>query len=440
MPSASSPACSITLLARPRPLSLLELAGFGIAIGFGLSQLLTILAVSAHLSPVVTLTVLLASSALAGVRVIRRASGTIAVSPDELIVLAVVCAVSWSAYAAGSPVNWNEDQIHAAIARRLGALDAPRLDNLYVTPGIVYTYPFPGIHYFIGLIARLGDIDPLFLYHKLRFFWGLAVLLMIHLAARAVFGLRGVAAAATVTAATLVWSGVFAVGFQVGWGHLVPFSHASDVAMGVLLPCLLVVAFVYLQSESSRELSYFAAATATLVLMLTMVHMREIVQFSVYLGCFAVVAAARRGFRPYLGRTVTLLAFTLGCAALYAAWQGRAVPLVNEIVEARRLEMATFLQNSSTRELLMEPASTVLPGALHKFDEMFNGLVPFFLFAGPLVVVLFRHRPLVWLIASSTVAYLLLMSVPLLAAATCTSRISRCCISRSATSSSSSTC
>ena len=47
------PGVLLTLLWRPRPTSILEVAGFGIAISFGFAQLLTILAVSAHLSPVV---------------------------------------------------------------------------------------------------------------------------------------------------------------------------------------------------------------------------------------------------------------------------------------------------------------------------------------------------------------------------------------------------
>ena len=151
-----APGVLLTLLWRPRPTSILEVAGFGIAISFGFTQLLTILAVSAHLSPVVILTILLLVSVLAGGRVIQRATGTIAVSADELIVLAFAFALSWSMYTAGSPVDWSEDQIHVAIARRLSQLDSPRLDNLYVTPGIVYTYPFPGTHYFMGLIARAG--------------------------------------------------------------------------------------------------------------------------------------------------------------------------------------------------------------------------------------------------------------------------------------------
>ena len=44
---------------------------------------------------------LLLVSALVGGRVIQRATGTIAVSADELIVLAFAFALSWSMYAAG---------------------------------------------------------------------------------------------------------------------------------------------------------------------------------------------------------------------------------------------------------------------------------------------------------------------------------------------------
>ena len=74
---------------------------------------------------------------------------------------AVVAAVALSVflYNLGSPVSWYEDQVHVAIVRRLSELASPRLDNIYVTPGIVYTYPFPGTHYFMALVAKLSDID-----------------------------------------------------------------------------------------------------------------------------------------------------------------------------------------------------------------------------------------------------------------------------------------
>lgn len=441
------PGALITLLWRPRPqLSLLEIIGFGTAISFGVVQLLTILAVSAHLSPVVMLSMLLVGAALAAGRVIRlrapryggqvrlrsaaagqvrlrsvaagqvqRSSSTIVVSVDELIVLLFVAALGWSLYVVGAPVDSAEDQIHAAIARRLSQLETPRFDNLYVTPGIVYTYPFPGTHYFMGLIARLGEIDALFLYHKIRCFWGTTALVMLYLIARAVFGKRAVACAVAATAVVLVWNGSFAMGFPTGWGQLVPYSHASDIAMTVLLPSLLAVAFWYVRAESTRERAFHFTATAMLALMLTMVHMREIVQFAAYLGCFAVVAAASRDFRPYFRRTVGLLALTLVLAAIYTAWQGWMVPLVDNIVDTQRAELLSIASARSLRELIVSPASTLFSDSLQKFDQIFIGLMPFFLFAGPVVVLLFRREPLVWLISSTTVAYLAVMSVPLLA-------------------------
>ena len=190
----------------------------------------------------------------------------------------------------GSPFDVYEDQVLAAIVRRLSALDAPRLDNLYVAPGIIYTYPFPGALYFMALIARLGDIDPLFVYHKLRFFWGPAALVMLYLAARAVFGYAAVACAVALTAAGVHLHRRLCDGrrsFPAWWGQLVPYSYVPDVAMTVLLPALLVMAFEYVQAASSRERQFFLAGAAALILMLTIVHIREIVQFAAYLGCFA---------------------------------------------------------------------------------------------------------------------------------------------------------
>ena len=160
----------------------------------------------------------------------------------------LLLALSAVLYNLGSPMTWWEDQVHVSIVRRLSELASPRLDNLYVTPGIVYSYPIPGTHYFMALIARLSDLDALFVYHKLRFFWGPIALVMLYLAARAVFGPRGIASGVTVAATALVCSGAFAMvpGFDSGWGQLATFSHASDIAMNVLLPALLVVACGYL--------------------------------------------------------------------------------------------------------------------------------------------------------------------------------------------------
>lgn len=412
------PGALVTLLWSPRPqLTALEVIGFGIGISFGLVQLLTILAISVHVSAAVILTILVIGSTVMAARVIQRPVGTVVVSVDELIVLSLLIVLGAFLYNLGSPVDWFEDQVHVAIVRRLSELQAPRLDNVYFAPGIVYTYPFPGTHYFMALIARLSDVDALFVYHKLRFFWGPAALVMLHLAARAVFGRPAIACAVTVTAFAFVASGTFAMvpGFRSGWGQLIPYSHASDVAMTVLLPALLVVSFGYLLAVSTRERSFFLTATAMLTLMLTIVHIREIVQFAAYLGCFLVATLAFRAFRPYARRTAALLALVLTIATIYTLWHREVVTQVSDLIGDQRARLVAIATTSSLGELVFAPASKVLGDFVLNAEPMFEGLTPLFLFAGPAVMLLFWRQPLMWLIVPATAAYLLVMSVPLLA-------------------------
>ena len=412
------PGALATMICRPRPhLTILDVIGVGTAISFGFVQLLTILAISFHVSAALVSTALVVGSALLAARAVHRPSGSVVVSADEIIVVSMLCLLGVFLYDLGSPFDWYEDQVHVAIVRRLTELEAPRLDNLYFAPGIVYTYPFPGTHYFMALVARLSDLDPLFVYHKLRFFWGPAALVMLHLAARAVFGGRAVATGVTVTAVALVCSGAFGMvpGFDSGWGQLAPFSHASDVAMTVLLPALLVVAFGYLLAESVRERAFFLVATAMLVLMLTIVHIRELVQFASYIGCFLLVTMAVHRFRPYRGRTAALLALALVVGTAYTLWQAQVATLVGDIVGSQRAALGSVLTSNSIRALIFTPAPTLLGEFLLNTDQISEGLTPLFLFAGPTVLWLFPRRPLVWLVIVSTAVYLMVMTVPLLA-------------------------
>jgi hypothetical protein len=412
------PGAMATLAWRPRPvLSAMQVAGFGLALSFGAAQILIILAVTLHLSATLSLAMLLTAVVLMAGHVLQRASGTVTISPDDGIAFCLLIVLGSCLYLVGAPLDATEDQIHSAIVRRLGEVASPRLDNLYLTPGMVYTYPFPGTHYFMTLVARLGDIDPLFVYYKLRFFWGTTAIALLYLIAWAVFRTRGIAGAVLVTAVALVLSGVFSIGFPSGWGQLAAYSHASDIAMTVLLPALLTMAFWFIQAESARERTFFLVGTALLVVMLTMVHIREIVQFTAYLGCFAVVAITVRRFRLYGRRALVLLALTVVTVGAYTSWQRTVAPLVQQIVSGQRVEFSSFAAGLSWRELLFTPASTLLVNSIQKFDQIFTGLTPFFLFAGPLVVVLFRRHPLVWLVAASTLAYLAVMTLPFLAVA-----------------------
>ena len=413
-----TPGALLTLLWRPRStLTVIEVIGFGIALSFGIVHLLTIAAVAAHLSPLFILSALGVATLAAAAIVIWKGTGAVVVDLDDLVVLAVIVAIGVPLYLQGSPFDAYEDQVLASIVRRLAALPAPRLDNLYVAPGIVYTYPFPGGLYFMSLVSRLADVDPLFVYHKLRFFWGPAALLMVNLAARAIFGYAAIATAVTITAAVLTATGVFAMvaGFPAWWGQLTPYSYVPDVAMTVLLPALLVMAFGYLLSSSARERGFFLAGTGMLLLMLTIIHIREIVQFAAYLGCFVAVAVCLRSFRPYARRAAVLLAITLVMAGAYTAWQSRMVPVASDIITEERANLLAVASGMPVSRLLGSSAADALGDFVQDFDQIFAGLLPFLLFAGVIVVVAFRDRPLVWLLSSSTLAYLLVMTVPLLA-------------------------
>ena len=414
------PGALATMLCRPRPqLTGLETIGFGIALSFGIVQLATITALSLHSSPAATVGVIAVASILMAGCVVASPSRrlSIVLTLDELIVLSLLVALSLFLYNLGSPVNWYEDQVHVAIVRRLAALESPRLDNLYVTPGVLYTYPFPGTHYFMALVAKLSDLDSLFVYHKLRFFWGPAALVMLHLAARAVFGARGIASGVSVTAIALVCAGTFAMvpGFDSGWAQLVPYSHASDVAMTVLLPALLICAFGYLLAEVERERFFFLAATVMLVLMLVMVHIREAVQFTAYIACFLLVTVASRQFRAYARRAAVLFVATAALAVIYTLWQAQVAGIVSDIVQTHRARLASIVSEASLRALVATPAPVLLSDFVINSDQVSEGLTPLLLFVGPAVLLLFSRQPLVWLVSASTVVYLAVMTVPLLA-------------------------
>lgn len=412
------PGALLTLVWRPRAdLTVLEIAGFGIAFSFGIVQMLTILAVALHLSPAAILAIGAAGCVALAVAAMRGNYRPLTTSVDELIVVVALLFLAVPLYLQGSPFSVYEDQVLAAIVRRLAALDAPRLDNIYVAPNMVYTYPFPGALYLMALIARLGDIDPLFVYHKLRFFWGPAALIMLYLGARSVFGSAAVACAVALAAAVFVCTGVFAMlpEFPAWWGQLAPYSYVPDVAMTVVLPALLVMSFEYLQARTPRERQFFLTGAMVLILMLTVIHIREIVQFAAYLGCFLAAAVLLKALRPYLRPTAVLLGLTLVVAGLYTVWQGSVVPVATDIVSEERRNLVALTARLSPRSLLLSPASETLGDFIQDFDQMFAGLMPFFLFGGALVISVFRDRPLVWLMSSSTIAYLAVVTVPLLA-------------------------
>jgi hypothetical protein len=401
-------------------LGMLEWLAISIALSFGIVHLITVAMIGGHggvatLSAAVVVALMAAGAWLAMAR--TTAMTQLSIDIEDVIGLALLLMLGTLLYIQGSPVGEWEDQVHASIVRRMAALPRLTLDNFYLTPGVVYTYPFPSTHALMAFIAKLSNLDALFVYHKLRFFWGPAGLLMVYLGALAIFGRRAVATAALVTAATLTLTGVFAVVEGSYWGQLAVYSHASDVAMAVLLPALLALSCRYIDSDAKQERRMLLIGVLLLLFMLTVVHIREIVQYTAYLGCFLIVAMLYAPLRHTARRTLPLLAMTLLVVGLYMPWQSITVAHITELVGNQRGRVLAILAATSWRDLFLAPAWERFSAFVLWVDAAFHGITQLLLLAAPMAIVFFRDRPLVWLIAASTLAYLLVMNVPALASA-----------------------
>src|SRR6185503_2100471 len=266
-----------------RSFDALELAGLGLAVSFGVNELLTIAALVAHWSATVSLA-LLGIFIVAAAAVAWQRPTTVDVEWHHVAIVGGLGILAAYLYAAGSGYDNVEDRIHIAIIERLSYLNRPSFRNIYFAPDVVYTYPFPGTHYMLALMSRLAELPAIFVYVKLRAFWGVAAIVLLYCCVRSLLDSTRIAVAATLTVMGLVANGAFAAVPGMYWGQLAPFSHASDVAMGGLLPALLLLAFEVVRSSSRREYWFSMIAMVTLALMLVIVHVREIVQFLVYIA------------------------------------------------------------------------------------------------------------------------------------------------------------
>jgi hypothetical protein len=406
------PGSVVVLVAgRRTPLTLLEILGLGIPVSLCLVQVATIASLGLHVSSwnvgLTWLALLLVGAALAAWRMRGTA---VAVPRSEVFVGALLVVLGGLLYLKGSPLGSAEDWSHAAIVRRLAFLEAPAIGNFYYAPGIVYANPLAGTHYAMALVSTISGLDALFVYHKMRFLWSISAVLVLYALARWVLEDRRVAAATTTAALLLTLSGVFADVPGVGWGQLATYSHPSDVALGVLLPGLLALAAHYFRASTARDAAWALVATLSMAVTLTMVHIRETVQFLVYLGSFGVALLAFRGDRSALRRVLLTAAVTVAVVLAYVAFHRATVAHVGELDQAAKAELAAWFHNASVRDLFKRP----LPISVGRVDSLFHAWMPGVLLLSPLLCFAYRRRVLVWLPAASIVAYVLLIRFPVL--------------------------
>ena len=262
-------AAAVLGILRDRTWPLTEFLVVACGVSIALVQIMTIAALTLHFSTTTTLAVLfLGSALLLGITAFdSKKCAVITYTASEAVFWAMVIALACLLYVEGSPYSGGEDYLHLSVIRRLSMKSDPALNNIYFVPGIIYTYPFPGIHYLNALVSTLGGVDPIFVYHKLRFLWAPIALACVCVVAGRVFQSPRIALASGFTALAFVISGTFAAVPPLMWGQLVPHSHASDVALGVLLPLTLAGLVMLFDAKDSRETGLLFAGTLGLMLM-----------------------------------------------------------------------------------------------------------------------------------------------------------------------------
>ena len=415
------PGVLVLMLARPLTrFGFLELVGLGIPVSIGLIQVLTLISLLLHLSAVAVAFGAAATCAAAALFLCSRAKvpDALELKRGEIGIFLLLAVLALFLYLAGSPCSQIEDQIHVSVIRRLSILARPAIDNIYIVRGMIYTYPFPGTHFFFALVSRLAGLDPLFVYQEMRFFWGPATITLLCLMARVVFGQRAVLpTVVAVTGVVFAFNGVFAGVPNYYWAQLVPYSHVSDVAMNVILPGLLVLALYFLSSRNRRAEIFFFLGALLLALMLVIVHIREIVQFMVYMGSFLLALLVMGHRRLYLRKTLFLIAGTAALAVGYLGWYRSVVGHVDSLVGLRKVELQGLIRSLQVSDWLAVPIHLLDKQHLFSsdFDPFFHGWNPIILLASPWLLWVYRRQLWMLLVGSSILVYMLIVRFPIFA-------------------------
>jgi len=216
------------------------------------------------------------------------------------------------------------------------------------------------------------------------------------------------------TALAFVVSGTFASVPSQLWGQLAPYSHASDVALGVLLPLTLAFLVMFFDSQDARERRFLFACTLGLLVMLTIVHIRELIQILVYLGAFILYLLWVKAPRTLLVRPIAVLVAALAIGAVFTLWSNAVITHIGTLVVERREQLVQTVRDLSLLDLLRPPLP-IFSGFVAYYSTMFWGWFPFLLIATPFALRRYRDRWLAGLLGSSILCYLLIVRFPLFA-------------------------
>lgn len=337
---------------------------------------------------------------------------TIVVRPLNAILLAALAALMAILYTGGnfSVVSWiNEDHMHLGIIRRLIEEHSPAPDNIHFVKGITYTYPFPGIHYFYALTSVVAHLDPVFVYDKMGAYWSLMALLALFAFTRTVFRSQRVAMTMLALALGFVLLGPFASVPGFYWGQLSPMPHVSDVAMNVVLPLQLLFVIRFIVVPKGPAARFYLAAAILMTTMVSAVHVREFIQYVVYmiLGTAVLVVAGH----PKWHRAVAMLGVSIMIFAGYYVWHRINVPNVTSLISQGHEVFVAHVASLTFSEFF----APLRPYASGIRQTMYHGLGGLMLVTAPVAAVVFRRRPFVWMMMLSIFLYLAIIRIGILA-------------------------
>jgi len=341
-----------------------------------------------------------------------RPSLMIVVRPLSVMLLAALAALIAILYTGGnfSIVSWvNEDHMHLAIVRRLIEEHAPTPDNIHFVKGITYTYPFPGIHYFYALTSVVARLDPIFVYDKMGAYWSVMALTGLFAFTRTVLRSQRVAMTVLALALALILLGPFAnvPGFY--WGQLSPMPHVSDVAMNVVLPMQLLFVVRFIVAPNGPAVRFYLAAGILMTAMVSAVHVREFIQYFVYMVVGTIVLTV--AVHPKRHRAVAMLGVSIMLFAGYYAWHRMNVPNVTSLISRGHEAFVAHVASLTFSELF----APLRPYASGIRQTMYHGLGGLMLAAAPVAAVVYRRRPFVWMMMLSIFLYLAIIRIGVLA-------------------------
>jgi len=392
---------------------LVEVLAFSIALTPPIVQLLTIGTIILGLSASTAAGSLWVFCLLgtATLRVTVKGDERLTCERSEWCILGSLVPFALLLYVKGTPFFADEYQTHIAVVRRLAFVPQTNTADIFPLAGIPFTHPFPSIHMLMAMSSCLGDIDALFLFHKARFLWGPAALIVLYAFAHRVFDDSKPATASYWGALCLTLSGAFADYPTLFWGQLAEFSHPSGIALTLYLPAtlLLFVSFLDARGKHDVGLGYLFLLMAASTLAVS--HIREAVQFVIYTVAFGAamyVLPLRRGTAV---RSFAAAAGTMVVCKAYTIVHAHLVPHVSPYNDAAKELLRAQFQRMGWWELLAEP--------LHPYwaVSLYFGLFAIVLLATPFVVARDRGNAKLWFIGSSILAYMLLIRFPILSMA-----------------------